>query len=149
MRTLLEHLISPFNGGFMVFLFNDWFANIQTSVLLVNDFDFGCFHMDWFWCWHIYGGMRLQCWSNCIHVIKTSPRITQACTPKKVVINKMKCLKVFWDQFGHSDLCLLKWHYFLEHYILYHILLYHLNFTWASNFFVFKWNTGKNEFTWN
>ena len=44
MLTLLEHLISPFNGGFMLFLFyfTD-FANVRTSVLSVNDFGFGCF----------------------------------------------------------------------------------------------------------
>ena len=40
MLTLPEHLISSFNGEFMLLLFH------LLIVLLVNEFDFGCFGMD-------------------------------------------------------------------------------------------------------
>ena len=53
------------------------FANVRTSILLVNDFGFVCFVMDWFQHWRMYIGMRLQC--CCIWITLTGIKQLQMC----------------------------------------------------------------------
>ena len=59
MFTRPRHLILPIIGWFMFFFLITDFTNSRTNVLLLNDFSFDCFGMDWFYCLQMYIGMRL------------------------------------------------------------------------------------------
>ena len=54
MLGLLEHLISPLAWGFMLFLYCSWHINVWTSIVLLKQFGFDCYDMDWFYCWRVY-----------------------------------------------------------------------------------------------